>query len=145
MVRIGFELAPQAAHQRIDRPVHRVETPTTRGTDQALSGHDLPRVPRQCVQEVELGGREGNDLPGFIGEAPASSVQQKPSERHRLGHRHRTTVAHAAQQIANSRQKLALVDRFCDVVIRAVFQAKNTIDLVVSSRDQDDADLRFRA
>ena len=133
--RIGLDFLPQPGDRLIDRARrHRRVEISPHFAQQLVAMHDLVAALRQVTQQLELAMRQA-DARGPAARGRRPEIDQQAAHLEAVDRRPR-----APQHHADSRQQLVEIGRLGDVIVGAQLQPSNLVDLLATSREDDDRD-----
>ena len=148
LLRIGFDLAPDAADQHIDAAFERAGAAALGQIEQAVARQHAAGPLAEHPQQIELGA--GHRDPGAVGIAQFAQAEIDPpaekAERGRPfggagGQRHRVTAQHRV----DPRQQFTRIEGLRKIIVGAHLEAEDAIDILAARGQHDDRDLQFGA
>jgi len=148
VLRIGFDLAPDAADQHVDAALERAGVAALGEIEQAVARQHAARPFAEGAQQVELGAGHRHPRAGRIAQLAQAKIDppaQKGEGGRAIGGADGLGGGLAAQHRVDPRQQFARIERLGQVIVGAHFQPENAVDVLAARGQHDDRHLRFRA
>ena len=144
-MRIGLDLAPDAAHQHVDAALERAGISALGEVEQAVARQHPARPFAEGLQQVELGAGHRDERAGGIAQFPQADVDP-PSEKGERGRTldgaGRARGSLAAQDRLDPGEQFARIERLREIVVGAHFEPDDTIHVFAARGQHDDRRLR---